>query len=57
LLLAKDDEEMTAIHHATLSGNVQIFERILKWANVQLTPEELSKLLFAEDIHRKTPCT
>ena len=29
LLLAKDDEEMTAIYHAIFSGNVQILER--KW--------------------------
>ena len=28
LLLAKDDEEMTAFHHATFTGNLQILERI-----------------------------
>ena len=47
MLLAKDDEGTTLLHHASRSGNGQILEMIRKWAKEQLKPEELNKLLLA----------
>jgi hypothetical protein len=52
--LAKDDEKMTAFLHASFTGKVEILEGIWKWANEQLTEEELNKLLLAQDIKRRT---
>jgi hypothetical protein len=52
-LLAKDNEK-TVLIHASYSGNVQILGRIWNLAKEQLTPEELSKLLLAQNDKRKT---
>jgi endo-1,4-beta-D-glucanase Y len=54
LLLAKDDEEMTAFHRASVSGKMQTLERIWTWANEELTPEELKELILAENILKRT---
>ena len=44
LLLPTDDKEQTALHHLTLRDNIQILQRIWKWASEQLTAEEDSEL-------------
>jgi ankyrin repeat protein len=54
MLLTKDYEGNTVLHYASISGNVQILERIWKWAKGQLTPEELNKLLLAQNYCRAT---
>jgi ankyrin repeat protein len=53
-LLAKDSDGKTVLHHASYSGNVKILGRIWNLAEEQLTPEELSKLLLAQNDKRKT---
>ena len=57
LLLAKDDQEKTAFHHASFNGNVQILERIWKWANKQLAKKKLNELLLAQDKKIEPPGT
>jgi ankyrin repeat protein len=54
LLLAREDTKKTFLHHAAFIGDVQILERVWKWANEQLTPEELNKLFLAQDYNRRT---
>jgi hypothetical protein len=53
-LLARDERERTVLHHCIFSGNVQILERIWKWANEQLTQEELKELVLAQNNYRRT---
>ena len=48
---------MTAFHHASLSGNLHILERIWKWANEQLTPQELKGVILAQNNHKRTAWT
>ena len=45
---------MTVLYHAKYGGDVQILERIWKWANVQMTKEELNKFLLAQGDERRT---
>ena len=40
LLLAMDNDEMTAFHHASFSGILRILERIRNLANEQTKTEE-----------------
>jgi len=42
------------LHHASHSGNLQMLERIWNLAKEQLTPEDLNKLLLAQDYQRRT---
>jgi ankyrin repeat protein len=56
LLLANDDKEISALHHAALSGKIQVIEKILKWTNEQLTKEVLIKLLLAQNNRRQSAC-
>ena len=53
-MLAKDNDEKIILYLATFSGNVQILERIWKWAKEQLTSEELYKLLLTQGYIRQT---
>jgi hypothetical protein len=45
---------MSALYHAALSCTIQLLEKILKWANKQLTQEELNKYLLAQNNQRQT---
>ena len=45
---------MNAFHHLILRDNIEILDRIWKWATEQMTPEELNKLILAQDIRRRT---
>jgi hypothetical protein len=52
-LFPKDDDEVIILYQASYSGNVQILERIWKWAKEQLSPEELNNLLLAQNKRKK----
>ena len=45
---------MTALHHASFSGELRILGRIWKWPNEQHAKENLNILLLSQDNHRRT---
>jgi hypothetical protein len=53
-LLSKEFRGTIVLHHVLFSGNIKTFGRTLKWANEQLTKDELSKGLLAEDNNTRT---
>jgi ankyrin repeat protein len=42
------------LHHASFSGNVEILDFVYRLAKIQLTAEQVNKLLLAEDNNRQT---
>jgi hypothetical protein len=46
LLLAKDNEEMTAWHFASLGGKVEVLQKLWGWGKETLTVEELNNILL-----------
>jgi hypothetical protein len=50
LLLATDNDGMTALHGAAKQGELKIIQKIREWAKEKLTTEEINnKLLLATD--------
>jgi hypothetical protein len=41
-LLAKDDMEETAFHHAARRGKTEMTQKIWKWGNEKLSSDELN---------------
>jgi ankyrin repeat protein len=55
LLLAKDKDELTAWHYASIGGKIQALKILWELGKETLTAEELNnKLLLSKDILGKT---
>jgi hypothetical protein len=54
LFVVRDEREKTVFHYVKFSDNVQLLEGVWKWANEQLTPEELKEFELAQHKGRQT---